>query len=350
MIDTQHVKQLIDLRDIVESDLGAPRQRSAKYHAYRCPFHHETKGYSLIVYADGWQCYGKCQISGDAISWMMDFRGLTFQEACNALARGLLVPTDRKPVQQQPRSEVSAAPPSDEWQHYAGRIVSRAQEYLWSDGGSKALDYLRGRGLDDQIIEQAQIGYVPARNADDLTYGRVLAQKWLKPDGKPVRIMPGITIPHFADGNLWAVRIRTDSGIPKYVGIAGGSKALYWADHITPQQPVMIVEGEFDCLIVHQVVSDVVSPVAIASASNSRINRRWLPFLITAPVIMARMDADGAGQKALAGLQELSSRIHPVSVPVGKDVNEYYLACVRYPTPCPRERFLSWIDFHMEVA
>jgi DNA primase len=60
MIDVERLKSMIDCRDVVEHDLGQPKIRGRKYSAYKCPFHNETKGFSLVVYADHWRCFGKC--------------------------------------------------------------------------------------------------------------------------------------------------------------------------------------------------------------------------------------------------------------------------------------------------
>ena len=77
MIDTQQIKQNIDCRDLIERDLGKPKYRTHKYSTYKCPLHHEEKGYSFVVYEDHWICFGKCGHGGDAISWMMEYHNVS---------------------------------------------------------------------------------------------------------------------------------------------------------------------------------------------------------------------------------------------------------------------------------
>lgn len=358
MIDVDELKQRHNLRDVIGRDLGKPHHRGATYDTYRCPLHREQKGYSLVVYDDHWTCFGACGTSGDVLTWMDKYHGMDFKAAVAALG-GVDVPqnaphtwkTNRlADAPAEPRAWKSdAVAPDGTWQDYAQRVVERAQKYLWSSAprGMAALDYLRRRGLSDNTIRAAGLGYVPPSEDNDLTYGRVVYADWLKDNGKPVRVAVGVTIPHYADGELWGVRIRTQGEI-KYLSIAGGRAALYWADHLVERIPIMILEGEFDALVLWQVVGDLINPVALASASNAALDKRWLPKLVTAPVVLARMDADGAGAKALAKLQALSPRIKPVDVPSEKDINDYYLACLKYPNPIPRVRFVAWLARVME--
>ena len=78
------LKRNLDCRQLVERDLGQPKSRTRAYSTFKCPFHHERQGYSLVVYADHWHCFGKCGVGGDVIGWLMRYHALTFQEACVA--------------------------------------------------------------------------------------------------------------------------------------------------------------------------------------------------------------------------------------------------------------------------
>jgi len=59
MIDVEKLKAQLDLRQLVERDLGKPRFRGRDYAAFKCPLHSEHKG--LI-----WQGFGgqrKCHLA-----------------------------------------------------------------------------------------------------------------------------------------------------------------------------------------------------------------------------------------------------------------------------------------------
>jgi len=85
VVDTRVLKAQVDLRRIVEQDLGPAPMRGGQALLWRCPFHHERQGYSLAVWADGFRCFGKCQVSGDALDWLQLYRHLSFQESLQAL-------------------------------------------------------------------------------------------------------------------------------------------------------------------------------------------------------------------------------------------------------------------------
>ena len=340
-MDAETIKKKFDLRDVVERDIGKPHHRGHEYDSYACPIHKEKRGHSLTVWNDHYWCFGGCGGGGDIFTWHEKTHGMKFIEVF-ALLGGEGRPERPKAVI-APRVEPETEPPANRWQDYGNDLVGRAESYLWGRGGVDALNYLRARGLTDETIKMARLGFVPANRDEDHVYGRVLYTEWLKHDGKPVRVFPGVTIPHYADGHLWNVRVRTDQEI-KYRGVSGGRKALYGWDWALEFLPVLLVEGEFDALIAQQVMGDRVNALALASASNAKIDRRWKMKLLTCPVILARMDNDNAGMMALGKLSNVSARVRGVDVPVGKDVNEYYLACLRHPTPSPRVRMESRLD------
>lgn len=58
------------------------------------------------------------------------------------------------------RHSTPSDPPDLAWQHRAERVVSLAEETLWSSEGESALKYLLGRGLSTATIRQARLGYV----------------------------------------------------------------------------------------------------------------------------------------------------------------------------------------------
>ena len=327
MLNTANdIKARIDLRDFIEGDLGKPKGRSSRYNMYPCPLHHERKGTSLTVWADGWKCWGACNTGGDLFAWLKAYRDLDFGEALRYLG-GNTMPAPRARQTYPLNPPELSEPPSAEWQSYARHLVELSEEILWSTEGVKALIYLKQRGFPEGVIRRAHLGYNPAIVAQHYQYGRVLLPNW-QVDGKQVRVACGITIPHFAEGHLWQVRIRRPPGVKgaKYMGIRGGSKALYGVDDVCAGVPVMIVEGEFDQMVLDYCCRyGDLRPVALASASNKNINPRWFPHLIGATRILARMDNDAAGKGALEGLGRITP-IRRVDVPLGKDVNDFYLA------------------------
>lgn len=255
MIDGEHIKHGIDCRALVEHDLGKPKYRGSTYSTYRCPLHHEERGFSLVVYADHWRCFGKCSRGGDAITWVQVYHGLSFADACQRLAVGDL--PRRTPAADQLHQPHVEPPPAD-WQRAARQIAARAMDTLWSRAGRRAWRYLEEtRGLTEKTIVDAALGYIPGDY-----------REWVTLEG--LRVPCRITIPWFADHMLWGIKVRRAAGERRYQQVSGGriSGGLYLADAITLGLPLLLTEGEFDALIVRQVGEGLVSAAAIGSAAN----------------------------------------------------------------------------------
>jgi len=185
---------------------------------------------------------------------------------------------------------------------------------LWAPAGGRALAYLRwGRGLNDDIITAARLGYVAGAPS-----------AWETVEG--LNVPCGITIPWIAEGAIWGIKVRRAAGEQRYQQVSGGNirGSLYLADQIEPGLPLIITEGEFDALTAWQAGWGIASAVAIGSASHARIDRRWYGRLLVAPRILACMDADEAGAGAATQLMAISGAVRSVQVPSGKDLNEFY--------------------------
>lgn len=314
MIDVDAIKRSVDCRRIVERSLGKPKSRTQGYSAFKCPFHRERKGFSLVVYAEYWRCFGKCGTGGDVISWVMRYHQLSFRQACERLATGDM-PQTREPISHpEPGLEPRSEPPGEAWQKIARNIATEAKERLWGREGRRALHYLTiGRGLSEAIIEAACLGYIPGE-----------PYKWHEIGG--LKVPCGIAIPWYADGALWGIKVRRAVGEQRYQQVGGGNikGCLYLADQIQPGLPLVLAEGEFDALTALQISGETLSAASIGSASNRHINLRWYAKLLAAPRLLVCMDTDEAGEKAASGLASLSRAVRVIQIPIGKDMNEFY--------------------------
>jgi DNA primase len=312
MTDIQALKTGCDVRLLVEADLGPAHSRGGKALLWRCPFHSEHKGFSLAVWENGWRCFGACSMSGDALDWLQKYRGMSFEEACAYLGA-----EDRRKqlichVPRERSAAVETQPPAEDWQRTAWKVVAGAEEVLWSEQGGRALKYLKARGLTDETILRARLGYVPGRPWEWLRIGKVT-------------VPCGITIPWVVGKELWAVKVRRTAGLPKYTQIAVGSAhGLYNAANLEGHEIVLFVEGEFDALLAEQESGGLVGVATLGSASGM-LNPRWMPLLLHCKTILAAYDADEAGMKGAARLQALTKRARVVQVPWGKDITEFVL-------------------------
>ena len=307
MTDTQRLKEHCDLRRLVEQDLGPAPLHGGRAYLWKCPFHHEHKGFSLAVWANGYRCFGACDTSGDALDWLTNYRRLSFVEALRVLGELVedVVPGARKGLKSP------SEPPEWDWQHRAERIVSQAEELLWSEVGEPALNYLTGRGLTTRTIRTARLGYVPGN-----------FRQWCAIEGMDVPC--GITIPWFAADALWAVKVRRAYGTPKYQQIKGGNvNGLYGADGLANRDVALFCEGEFDALLARQEAGDLAAAVTLSSAT-AILSSRWYAELTHCHTVLVAYDRDAAGEKGANRLLSLSPRFRPIQVPQGKDICEFY--------------------------
>lgn len=124
-----------------------------------CPFHSEkTPSFTVNDDKAFYHCFG-CGAHGDAISFLTGVEGLGFVEAVERLAgeAGLALPARDPQAEERARERASLK----DVQALAARWF---QSQLWSDGGKRALDYLRQRGLSDETIKSFGLGFAPGRN------------------------------------------------------------------------------------------------------------------------------------------------------------------------------------------
>ena len=229
----------------------------------------------------------RCNRRGDGISLVQELTGLGFREAATAIGQSL---APNGPLTRR-RQTPPLKPPTATWQGMAQAVSMAAKEALWSKRGAVALDYLHRRGFADDTIRAVGLGY----NASD-RHGE--PDKWGLPlDHRPVWVPQGITIPWCSCGSVWRLNVRRLAGSPKYCGPAGFGNALYGADGLRHQRPVVMVEGELDALAVAQVAGDVVTAIATGSTCGAR-RQRWVRLLAKAPIVLVAFDDDKPGDDA----------------------------------------------------
>ncbi len=187
---------------------------------------------------------------------------------------------------------------------------------LWSERGAKARSYLSGRGLREETVREARLGYWPA---DEHVEG-------IYPDCK-IWIPRGIVIPWFDGSDITLINIRRPEGDPKYVAVRGSHRGGLFPGRsgIVAGKPLVIVEGEFDALLLGQELADVAAVVTLGSAGN-KPSARIKNAMLTASRWIVAGDADGAGEKSAEGWLASSDRCVRVAPPQakGKDWTEAY--------------------------
>jgi len=304
MVDTKTLLERVDVAALIERDLGPPVRREGRWLKWTCPYHDDGKTPSLGVAGNRWKCFG-CGRSGDAIDWLLEREGLSFREACQRLDSIDLVTTSEKAAQRQP--PLSSAP-AVVWQGQGLEVVNACQAVLWSDAGTKARVWLNQRGLADETIRRWCLGF----NPDD----QKLRGLW---------VSRGIVIPCLVAGRIWYLKIRRAADQTKYSQVSGGQVALFGADTIANRDTVVVTEGEFDAMLLHQEAGDLIGVVTLGSAS-ARLPDAWVPYLLGAQRLLVAYDTDAAGVEGAAIWGSICPHAQRIVPLAGKDVTDFYLA------------------------
>lgn len=298
-IEWETVRDRVDLPSVVMGKLGpAPGRRGRRGFWWGCPFHPD-KNPSFQVYRDKenrwrWRCFG-CDAHGDTPAFLMKLDNITFPKAVELLA-GNAPLCSAKPLPSQASLPNAFAKPPEPTpgldQAEALALVETAERALWGPEGTDALEYLRNRGLTDTTIRTARLGLII--------------------QGRP-GIPTGISIPWFSNGVVVMVNVRRPQGSdPKYQAIKGSRRGgLYpGLDVSRAGHPLVMVEGEFDCILLQQELGDLAPVGTLGSASMCPKGAVLEAMLRAAPWYVA-MDGDPAGEASAKAWPARACRVCP---------------------------------------
>lgn len=265
-------------------------------YAGACPFCGGHDRFRVWPQADRYWCRG-CDKTGDAIQYLRDFRGLSYQEACLFLGRE---PGPRKAIKPMPTlwKPKEASAPSDIWQSKARVLLDGAIDYLWSKQGEPMREWLHNeKGLEDATIKGASLGYNPADIYEPRATWGLSTQ--LKDDRTPKKqwIPSGLVIPLLVDDKVHRLRLRRDNpgDGARYVIVSGSSSApMVWGED---KGAAVIVESELDGLLLSQEAGDLCAVIALGTAT-AKPNKETHDLLRAMPIILIALDTDEAGAKA----------------------------------------------------
>ena len=134
-------------------------KRNGHRHWGLCPFHGEkTASFSVDQERQMYYCFG-CKAGGSVIQFVMDIERLEFQDAVKHLADQLHMPLpqmEEDPDYQRRRTQRDRLLEANK---EAARFFHQT---LFTPQGQAALDYLKKRGLTDNIIRKFGLGAAPA--------------------------------------------------------------------------------------------------------------------------------------------------------------------------------------------
>ena len=335
----QDLKNRIDIVSLVGSYVTL--KRAGRNMLGLCPFHNE-KTPSFVVSKDRntFHCFG-CGVGGDAITFVRRIENLDYVDAIRFLAQreGLEVPeSGRNDGLSALRNRI----------YEANREAARFyHKYLYSPNGSKALAYLRNRGLTEKTIVHFGLGYSPPSRFELVNYLKEkgfshteLIQANLANESQQKKVYD-----RFSDrvmfpiidlrGNVIAFGGRIMSDIkPKYLNTSdtpafNKSRNLYalqFAKNKTTDGQLILVEGYMDVIALHQAGFEN----TVATLGTSLTTEQANIIAKYGKEVIICYDADNAGQNASARaieiLRKTGIKIKVLTVPDGKDPDEFIKA------------------------
>ncbi|WP_104750898.1 DNA primase [Helicobacter salomonis] len=310
----EQLKAVVDIVDVVGSYIELKRE-GAGFSAI-CPFHNEkTPSFKINPAKNTFKCFG-CGEWGNAITFVMQYEKIEFQEAVEKLAARYDITLERTNQRAYERQKGFSG--------LLEQIAACYQEILART--PQALEYLKARGINDRSIQEFQIGYCDSRQVLAYIEEHHLSKEFLHHLG---------VLAHSEDGFEYAslfnriiFPIQNSNG--KIVGFGGRaleedqvkyinsatsatfnkSKILYGYPQarlaILKEQKMLLTEGYIDVILAHQ------AGIKIAVATlGTALTADHLPLMHIlkprSPIIMA-YDMDNAGQEATQRAIELLSR------------------------------------------
>lgn len=298
----------------------------------------------------------QCGKTGDPITFLMEFEGKTYPDACKALDikmekreyRTPMAPETGKDkhrtsnIQHRTLNKKKSLPP-DIWMEKAGALVEWAHGKLLEN--NEQLAWLNNRGIDSEAVKRFCLGWNPGKDGQDLWRPR---ESWglptvIKTDGKKkrLRILRGLVIPyiiHFPSRQVRRIRIRrgenkkerrlegkkvggSDRKLPRYYILPGSDMDMM----VIGDEPrvFLVVESELDAIMCHALAGDLCSMIALGS-SSAKPDGKLMENLRKSAVILLTTDYDSAGAKAITWWKQEFSQVKTWPVPVGSDPGEAY--------------------------
>lgn len=331
----EELKRRNDIVDVVSSHVQLKRR--GKNLLGLCPFHSE-KSPSFTVYPenDSFYCFG-CNAGGDVITFVSRAENLDYMEAVRWLAQrsGLQMPEE-----QADDSASKLRLRILEINREAGRFFFKA---LSTPEGKPGLSYLRGRGLDGEVIRRFGLGYAPDSGYALVNHLKTLGytpEEMIAADvarrsknGNPYdRYRSRVMFPIFdLRGNVVAFggRILTDEK-PKYINTSDTlvyhkSNALFAMNLAkdSGKRQMILAEGYMDVIALHRAgfTNAIASLGTALTEEQARIIRKYAEEAVVC------YDSDEAGQRAaqraIPILKKAGLYVRVLTVPGNKDPDEF---------------------------
>jgi len=336
----QDLLNRVDIVDVVQRYVQL--RKAGTNYVGLCPFHNEkTPSFSVSPTKQFYHCFG-CGVHGNAIGFLMAYASLGYVDAVKDLASqaGMQVP------ESQPRSPEEAARKEREPDLYA--LMEKAMDFYRAElkKSPRAIEYLKGRGLNGEIAARYRIGYAPddwqALQGSFSNY----EDKSLVEVGLVIQNEEGKRYDRFRDRVMFPILNARgavigfggrmlDKGEPKYMNspetpLFEKGRELYGLpqarDAIRTAGRVLVVEGYMDVVALAQFGVGY----AVATLGTATTPVHVSKLLRLADELVFSFDGDAAGRKAAWRALEVSLPLAPdhkpirfLFLPEGEDPDTY---------------------------
>ncbi len=305
---------LLSRLDIVEViDRRVKLKKAGKNYTARCPFHEEkTPSFSVNPDKQFYYCFG-CGAGGNALGFVMDYENVDFPQAVDTLAGTLGLEVPREQTGGRAAPQVSHKPLYDLLEQVARFYQQQLRQHPQA---SRAVDYLKQRGLTGVIAKQFDLGFAPP-GWDNLLQqfgGDDAMRKRLLETGMLVQNEAGKTYDRFRDRVVFPIRDQRGRVIAFGGRVLGDDKPKYLNSPETPifhkgrelyglyqarqanrsLQRMLVVEGYMDVIALAQ--HGINNATATLGTATSRDHLERIYRLC--PEVVFCFDGDAAGRKA----------------------------------------------------
>ena len=357
------VRDSADIVDVVSQYVDL-KQRGPNYFGL-CPFHNEkTPSFSVASAKQIYYCFG-CNSGGNVFSFLMDYQQIPFPDAVKALAERYNIPISIE------RSEGDSELYSSLYRLH-DIAMNLYQDNLFSSSGKNALNYLKDRGLNEDIIKQFKVGFaedgwdqlVKKCKGRGFTQSQIVKSGLFTQSEKGVfdRFRSRIMFPIFHPSGkpiAFGGRIFESDDPAKYLNspetpLYKKSNVFYGLhatrDAIRKEGYVVLVEGYMDFLKLYQ---STIYPVLSVSGTAFTSKHANSISKVTNRVILL-YDGDEAGGNAAirAGWVLLRSGLIPsvVRPPKGLDPDDWIDRSGKSEILSEIQSPMDYIDFHIELT
>jgi DNA primase len=151
----QDLLNRVDIVDVISARV--PLKKSGANWVGLCPFHGEkTPSFTVSQTKQFYHCFG-CSAHGNAIGFLMEYSGLGYVEAVKELAEGVGL---KLPELRPDERKRTTSPDEPDLYELLARAARYYREQL--KASTRAIDYLKGRGLAGKTAARFGVGYAPA--------------------------------------------------------------------------------------------------------------------------------------------------------------------------------------------